>query len=1144
MLRPDPFDTASLRAGVLAAWADSPTRFREDANAEEDLLLGGYADRWLVELAQNAADAAQRSGRMGRMLVTVVCGPAGAELRVANTGAPLDAAGVAALASLRASTKRDTDAVGRFGVGFAAVLGVSDQPRLVSVTGGVRFSAAATRAAVERMPGTASAELARRAGRPPVLRLPWPVPGEEPAPPPGYDTEVRLPLRPGTDRTAANLTGGDLAAAAALTAAADLAAPDLLIALPCLAEITVVHPDCADARSAGASLGADARSAGASLGADARSAGAALGADARSAGASLGRRVEHRREDHPDGTVTLQPGEHRWLLVRRTGELRGDREARAVEERPGWTVCWALPLSTAGLPAPLTGDVLHAPTPSDERLGLPARLIAGLPMQPSRRRVRPGPAVDEVVRAAAGTYLELVLAVRPHDRAVLAPAPGFPLGELDDALRTAVSAVLDTAAWLPAAHPKDAPTADPPMLAPRQARLLDLPGASALAGLVVDAVPELLAAGLDPAARPALTALGARPLGLAELADRLAAPRWSPQRWRAVYAALADAVDGVPGAREELAGLPVPLVDGRTVSGPRGVLVLDGAPGWVDAVTAQLAALALPGVRIAHPEAAHPLLRTLGAVGAGPAEVLDHPALMAAVGRSDEVWDREPGASAEGSGPHGLAGLVLGLLTELGGVPGSSAGPGPRVGGAAGSGPRSRSGSGGGGRGGSGGGAGSGDGGAFGSDGPGGGRSLGAAPTARPWLGALALPDADGLPRRADELMFADAAIRPLLAPDAPLGVLERGLAGAFPRAVLTAVGVLDSFAVLVDDDPAGPDHDLDEEDRWWNGLDRPPSTMLAVRDLDLVDDHAWPEALALLAADPAGLGALRAEHSYTGWWLARHARLAGRRPGHWRTASAAGLAGLFDPVPGQRLAGLPEDVLAAAGVRRDLDVRGRVDAEELLGRLADRARTPDAGLTWRVHAALAAAVLAGRVDPDDLDPPRWLRSSAGTVLGADRAVLLDHGWLAPALPAEESVAGMFDDPELTGALADLLDLPLASEVIRGTVVSGTAVSGTAVSGTGVSGTAVSGTAVSGGASGGASGAGRPERWSALVEVVAACATLGVAVPEGRVWLHDELVVELTRPASARITAAVWRERDGTWHTSDPVRALLARLVE
>ena len=47
----DPFGTADVRRAVLAAWTDSPARFREDANAEEDLVRGGYRDRLLVEPA-------------------------------------------------------------------------------------------------------------------------------------------------------------------------------------------------------------------------------------------------------------------------------------------------------------------------------------------------------------------------------------------------------------------------------------------------------------------------------------------------------------------------------------------------------------------------------------------------------------------------------------------------------------------------------------------------------------------------------------------------------------------------------------------------------------------------------------------------------------------------------------------------------------------------------------------------------------------------------------------------------------------------------------------------------------------------------------------------------------------------------------
>lgn len=163
----DPFDTARRRDAVLRAWASSATRFREDANAEEDLVVGGYADRVLLELAQNAADAAARAGVPGELRLRYADGV----LTAANTGAPLDVGGVDGLTSLRASSKRDGDTVGRFGVGFAAVLAVSDEPEVRSRAGGVHFSAAATRALVDELGGAAADESARRGGRVPVLRL-------------------------------------------------------------------------------------------------------------------------------------------------------------------------------------------------------------------------------------------------------------------------------------------------------------------------------------------------------------------------------------------------------------------------------------------------------------------------------------------------------------------------------------------------------------------------------------------------------------------------------------------------------------------------------------------------------------------------------------------------------------------------------------------------------------------------------------------------------------------------------------------------------------------------------------------------------------------------------------------------------------
>ena len=67
----DPFETAAIRDRVLEAWVASPVRFREDANLEEDLVLGGYRNRWWWSQHKNAADAALRAGVQGRLRLTL-----------------------------------------------------------------------------------------------------------------------------------------------------------------------------------------------------------------------------------------------------------------------------------------------------------------------------------------------------------------------------------------------------------------------------------------------------------------------------------------------------------------------------------------------------------------------------------------------------------------------------------------------------------------------------------------------------------------------------------------------------------------------------------------------------------------------------------------------------------------------------------------------------------------------------------------------------------------------------------------------------------------------------------------------------------------------------------------------------------------
>lgn len=214
----DPFGTAALRRRVLDVWTASPARFREDANAEDDLVRGGYRDRVVVELAQNAADAAARAGRPGRLLLTLADGM----LTASNTGTPLDAVGIESLSTLRASAKRDGVSTGRFGVGFASVLAVTDAPEVVSTTGAVRWDADLARTAVADVE-VLTDEASRRAGQLPVLRLPWPSSG---VPATGFTTSVRLPLR---DTAATDLVR-------TLLSEVDDA---LLLALPALDEVVV-----------------------------------------------------------------------------------------------------------------------------------------------------------------------------------------------------------------------------------------------------------------------------------------------------------------------------------------------------------------------------------------------------------------------------------------------------------------------------------------------------------------------------------------------------------------------------------------------------------------------------------------------------------------------------------------------------------------------------------------------------------------------------------------------------------------------------------------------------------------------------------------------------------------------------------------
>ncbi|MET9237346.1 molecular chaperone Hsp90 [Streptomyces cellulosae] len=936
----DPFGTARLRRGVLDAWATSPARFREDANAEEDLVLGGYRDRLVVELAQNAADAAARAGVPGRLRLTLRDGV----LVAANTGAPLDAAGVESLSTLRASAKRDTPdrAVGRFGVGFAAVLAVTDEPAVVGRHGGVRWSLAEARDLAQdtarHSPGLGD-EIRRRDGHVPLLRLPLAAEGTAPDP---YDTAVILPLR---DTAAADL-------AERLLHGVDDA---LLLALPGLEEVVVE-----------------------------------IGDDAP--------RTVSRRTDGDLTVVTdSRDGVTRWRSAAAHGDLTPDLLAdRPVEERlrPHWSVTWAVPVGPDGAPArPRTAAVVHAPTPSDEPLGVPALLIASLPLDSTRRHAAPGPLTDFLVQRAADAYAGLLADWRPVTAGAIDLVPG-PLGkgELDGALRAAILERLPRTAFLP---PAAAPVADddsglPEALRPRDAEIAEGAGADTVR-VLAEVLPTLLPAGLER--RAELRTLGVARVPLTDAIDRLAGLEKSPDWWRRLY----DSLAGVDPDR--LSGLPVPLADGRTTIGPRQVLL----PTPDATLDAEL--LARLGLKVAHPDAAHPLLEKLGALPATPRAVLTTPQVRAAVAAS---LDDEGGVNWEEDSLDAdeLVEVVLTLVRDAGLEPGDE-----------------------------------------------------------PWLGALALPDEDGELSPACELVFPGGPFAQVMR-EGELAAVDADLAGKWGEQPLAACGVLVDFAlvratdVVLDPDElepresdyAEPDDPglLDAVDVWAEDiLDRFPDApvppvateIVAVRDLDLVDDDRWPQALALLSrpplrdalVEPVRIllhdGTHETVRPYTAWWLRGHPVLGGRRPAGLRSAGGDPLLrGLYDEADATGFD--DEQVLRALGVRTSvaalLDEPG--GAAELLERLADPDRPVTAAQLHGLYGALA------ELDPEQVTLPDELRAVADgrvEVVDASEAVVVDSPDL---LPFTSGVPLLPVRPARAAELAELFQVRRLSESVTGRV--------------------------------------------------------------------------------------------------------------
>ncbi|WP_454050966.1 sacsin N-terminal ATP-binding-like domain-containing protein [Cellulomonas sp. Marseille-Q8402] len=955
----DVHGTRALRERVLGTWRADPARLREDANTEEDHARGYYRDRVVVELAQNAADAAVRAGVPGRLLLRLTAGDGsgagsgGGVLLAANTGAPLDAAGVASMAAMRASSSRDWQGlpaagsgssglalVGRFGVGFSAVRAVADDVRVLSTSGSVRFSLADARAELALAAADAprlADEVARREGSLPALRLPYPVGEDAGRPPEGYDTAVVLDLR------------DDVALDAVRAMLAEVGDP-LLLALPGLTEVVVEDE-------------------------------------------TTGRR---RRVADVD---------RRWRRLTVEGELDPALVAdRPVEERARrrWRVTWALPVDGAGVPP--WDRVLHAPTPTDDALDLPALLVATVPLDPTRRHVARGRATDALLDVVAEAYARLAAACAADGEDALRLVPGgLPASDVDAALRGRVVAVLGRTPLLVPAAPgvADGPAGagdGPVLVEPHRAVALAGPSAADLtralapffAGLAV------LPAGGLPAAR----ALGVEVREVGEVVDELpAASGLPPERWRALYAALAPAVAD-PLVREQLAGLPVPLADGRVVRGARGLLLpVAGALDPSGPVARSLATLGRWGVRLVHPAAAHDVLERLGATPADPAALLAHPGVRQAVLDQADEDDLELAEQVSDA----VLTLVRAALADDGSAP---------------------------------------------DDAP--------VPAARAVLGLLTLRADDDEPTPAHGLVLPGSAAEQLLDPRV-LAPVDDAAVERWGADTLAAVGVRrDLVPLLLTDVVAGVD-DLgldDDTDLVTDALDgwdeyvaavaalvgegETLAEVVAVADLDAVDPGAWPAVLARLTEpgplrgallDPVRAGAATAP-GYTAWWLRHRSGLDLEAP--FAVAGAEPAVARLLPGAPPEVAGLDPVAQAALGGVDRLAAVPAAEWNRLLRAAAAVGGPVDLPLAAAVWSAWTGLAAAGDGLPDlDVLPALVAPDRVALVHAEDAAVApAPMWWQRTDVAAMVPVTGPADPADL----AEALGLPLAVDLADGRV--------------------------------------------------------------------------------------------------------------
>ncbi|MFW0791471.1 sacsin N-terminal ATP-binding-like domain-containing protein [Gordonia sp. CPCC 205333] len=361
------------------------------------------------------------------------------------------------------------------------------------------------------------------------------------------------------------------------------------------------------------------------------------------------------------------------------------------------------------------------------------------------------------------------------------------------------------------------------------------------------------------------------------------------------------------------------------------------------------------------------------------------------------------------------------------------------------------------------------------------------------WLAGLPIRDADGELARADELLLPDSPLAQVLVADSPFGMVDEELVARHGVEALRRLGVGWGFCLLHDDLPTGPDHDLPDEDRWWDELAAPPAELWAVRDLDLVAEDRWRDALRLLAADPDIAATLVDADGYTCWWLRTFARIDGRKLACWRAPGEVDLDEVLDVLDHPNA-----DSFASALAQ--VPVHAKATALAIVEALGDRTRTISPGKSIGAYSALAQALYDGIVTIDDLaelSDPGAVRAFDGTVVG-ETALVVDQPWLLQvAPPTGVVVVGIPVEPTAAEAIADAFDLRLASEGLDTEIAE----------------------------------PGTVATWSSSVEALSFAAQRSQPVLRGEVRLHDRLTVRVRDDDSTRdVDVSWWIDSAGVTH--------------